>query len=74
MVAAHQAGKLPPLLDKAYFSRPRPIYELYDLEQDPSELQNLSGNADLADVERELRHAMIEKMILDFDYLPLPPE
>jgi N-sulfoglucosamine sulfohydrolase len=48
------------------------VYELYDLEADPSELNNLSGKPELAKVERELRVALAEKMILDFDYLPLP--
>jgi len=70
--AAHDAGTLPAELTATYFSQPRPVYELYDLEADPSELKNLSGTTALADVERELRLALAEKMILDFDYLPLP--
>ena len=48
------------------------MYELYDLATDPSELNNLSGQPEHAAAERELRIAMAEKMILDFDYLPLP--
>ena len=48
------------------------VYELYDLETDPSELRNLSGRPEAAQVERELRLALAEKMLLDFDYLPLP--
>ena len=59
-------------LRATYFTTPRPVYELYDLEADPSELNNLSGKPELAAVERELRVALAEKMILDFDYLPLP--
>jgi N-sulfoglucosamine sulfohydrolase len=55
-----------------YFTHPRPVYELYDLEQDPSELNNLSGKREVAVVEQELREALAEKMILDWDYLPLP--
>jgi N-sulfoglucosamine sulfohydrolase len=55
-----------------YFTTPRPVYELYDLEVDPSELNNLSGKAEFAKVEKELREALAEKMILDWDYLPLP--
>ena len=51
---------------------PRPVYELYDLEADPSELKNLSGSPALSEVEHELRVALAEKMILDWDYLPLP--
>jgi N-sulfoglucosamine sulfohydrolase len=70
--AAHEAGTLPAPLARTYFTTPRPVYELYDLSADPSELNNLSGQPELASVERELRIALAEKMILDFDYLPLP--
>jgi hypothetical protein len=72
MVAANEAGRLAPELQLAYFTAPRPVYELYDLERDPSELNNLSGHRELATIERELRSALTEKMITDFDYLPLP--
>lgn len=55
-----------------YFTTPRPVYELYDLEADPAELNNLSGNPEIAKTEHELRAALAKKMILDWDYLPLP--
>jgi arylsulfatase A-like enzyme len=70
--AAQDAGQLPAGVSATYFTSPRPVYELYDLDRDPSELTNLSGRTELAGVERELRTAMAEKMVLDFDYLPLP--
>ncbi|MCB1203055.1 MAG: sulfatase [Verrucomicrobiae bacterium] len=69
---AHAAGKLAPGVSATYFTTPRPVYELYDLETDPSELENLSGKPELAEVEKGLREALAEKMILDWDYLPLP--
>lgn len=72
MIATNEQGTLAPELRRAYFTTPRPVYELYDLERDPSELNNLSGTAAVAAVERELREALIDKMIVDFDYLPLP--
>lgn len=72
MKAANGEGRLAPGLTATYFTTPRPVYELYDLESDPSELNNLSGKPELAAVERALRVALAEKMILDFDYLPLP--
>jgi arylsulfatase A-like enzyme len=72
MKAAYSAGTLPAPLRATYFTTPRPVYELYDLEADPSELNNLAGKPELAAIERELRVALAEKMILDFDYLPLP--
>jgi arylsulfatase A-like enzyme len=70
--AAQEGGELPDGVSATYFTAPRPVYELYDLEKDPSELNNLSGQAELAGVERELRAALAGKMVLDFDYLPLP--
>lgn len=72
MQAAHAAGQLPAGMSATYFTAPRPVYELYDLQNDPWELNNLSGKAEMAVVERELRVALTEKMILDYDYLPLP--
>ncbi len=70
--AAAAEGKLAPGLQATYFTTPRPVYELYDLDNDPSELNNLSGRPELAAVEQELRETLAEKMILDWDYLPLP--
>jgi hypothetical protein len=48
------------------------VYELYDLESDPSELKNISGAPEYTDIERELRIVLAEKTISDVDYLPLP--
>lgn len=72
MQQADAQGKLSAGLHATYFEFPRPVYELYDVQQDPSELNNVSGSPELQAVERELRTALAEKMILDFDHLPLP--
>ena len=72
MTAANEAGQLSAELRATYFTTPRPVYELYDVAADPSELKNLSGTPALREVEQELRVALAEKMIVDFDYLPLP--
>ena len=72
MKDANNAGQLSAGVKATYFQTPRPVYELYDLEKDPSELNNVAGNREHAKVEDELRMALSEKMIVDFDYLPLP--
>jgi arylsulfatase A-like enzyme len=72
ITAANEQGKLAAGLRATYFTTPRPVYELYDLQVDPSELNNLSGDRSLRAIEHELRVALTEKMMLDFDYLPLP--
>jgi len=71
MTDEHLWGRLDPVFDQAYYGR-RTVLELYDLEKDPAELHNLAGTPELRSVERELLVAVQEKMILDWDYLPLP--
>ena len=68
----HNEGKLEPQFERAYFTNPRPVYELYDVTRDPGELNNLAGKAEYQKVEHELKAALQEKMILDYDFLPLP--
>lgn len=70
MLAAHRAGTLKPEHERAYFQRPRPILELYDLEADPGELHNLAGSDQYRDVEQALKQAMQEKIITDYDFVP----
>jgi arylsulfatase A-like enzyme len=66
------AGKLSPLHARLYFSPTRPMFELYDLEADPHELTNLAGKPEAAAVEKELKAALQEWMILERDFVPLP--
>jgi arylsulfatase A-like enzyme len=68
----HRDGKLSPELDRLYFSPTRQMFELFDLEADPAELKNLAGTKEVAAVERELKAALQEWMILQRDFLPLP--
>ena len=70
IVAAHEAGKLKPEHERAYFQRPRPVLELYDLDADPGEMNNLAGQSELNDVQQTLMAAMQEKMIVDSDFVP----
>jgi arylsulfatase A-like enzyme len=72
MKAAHNAGTLAERFTKTYFTTPRPTFELYDLDADPGELRNLAGNPKYRDAELELKRALTEKMVLDWDFLPTP--
>lgn len=68
----NKAGKLSAELSKLYFAPTRPMFELYDLEADPAEMKNLAGTSDVAAVEKELKTALQEWMILERDFVPLP--
>jgi len=72
MLAAHKAGSLKPQFVKAYFTAPRPTFELYDLDADPGELNNLAGKPEFKEHELALNRALTEKMVLDWDFLPAP--
>lgn len=69
---AHAAGRLSPLHNRLFFQNPRPIIELYDLQEDPYELNNLAGSKKLSDVETTLREELEAWMIREHDFLPLP--
>ena len=71
IVDAHQAKTLPAKLDRIYFQRPRPIFELYDLQADPYEFDNLAGKPAMKTIETDLRHRMDNWQVLSHDYLPL---
>ena len=72
MSAAFAEGKLASEFVRSYFTCPRSTYELYDCDADPGELTNLAGNPKYAQIERELKEALTEKMVLDWDFLPTP--
>lgn len=67
-----KAKKLPEPLNALYDGRPREMLELYDLAADPDEFANLIGKPQAAAAEKELRAALVEWMILERDFLPLP--
>lgn len=70
ILAAHRAGTLRPEHERAYFQRPRPVLELFDLDADPGELNNLAGRPETRQVQQALMEAMQEKMIVDYDFIP----
>jgi N-sulfoglucosamine sulfohydrolase len=72
LMQQHKDGKLTALQERLYFSPTRPMFELYDLVSDPSEFNNLAGKPEAAAVEKKLKAALQEWMILQRDYVPLP--
>jgi N-sulfoglucosamine sulfohydrolase len=68
----HEKGQLPAELDRLYFAPSRPMFEVYDLQEDPNEMTNLAGRMEVAEVERELKAVMQEWMIVERDFVPLP--
>jgi len=70
--AAHMAGRLSPLHDRLLFQNPRPIIELYDLNSDPHELNNLADDSSFAAVAKSHREELEKWMIRENDHLPLP--
>ena len=65
-------GRLSALHTRLLFSPTRPIFELFDLQNDPHEFENLIGKPEHAQLEREMKARLQEWMILERDYLPLP--
>jgi N-sulfoglucosamine sulfohydrolase len=68
----HKDGKLDSRMSQLYFSPTRPLFELYDLANDPNEFNNLAGKPEAGAIEKELKAAMQEWMILQRDFVPLP--
>ncbi|MEO0445975.1 MAG: sulfatase [Verrucomicrobiota bacterium] len=69
---AHQAGELSETHARLYFRNPRPIFELYDVEEDPFQLTNLAGRESMMATQTKLRESLDRWMIREGDYLPLP--
>ena len=69
---ARKNGKLSETHERIFFQHPRPIFELYDLENDPFELNNLAGRASIRKIETGLREKLDQWMVSESDYLPLP--
>lgn len=72
IVKMHESGKLAPTQDRLYFAARRPMFELFDLQADPFEMNNLAGKPESAATEKQLKAALQEWMILERDFVPLP--
>lgn len=54
------------------FTKERPMFELYDLVNDPHEFVNLSGKEQYRETEHQLKAALHRWMIIYRDVVPLP--
>lgn len=68
----HEEGKLAPKFSEMYFSKTRPMFELYDLEKDPTESRNLIDDPAYKAIRDELIVRLTYKMIDDEDFATLP--
>ena len=62
---ARSTMELPPASEKMW--HPKPIEELYDLQDDPMELNNLAGNPDYQDKKEELKDALHQSILINRD-------
>jgi len=68
----HDAGNLPAAAE-LFFAANKPVEELYDLESDPHEINNLAGSKDHAKILKRLRAAHTQ-WVLDTKDVGLIPE
>lgn len=68
----HSEGKLNPKYSELYFSATRPMFELYDLEADPTESINQIDNPAFKEIRDRLIVQLTYKMIDDEDFVNLP--
>jgi hypothetical protein len=57
LIRAHEAGELNAIQER-WFAHSKPVEELYDLEHDPHELNNLAGNPEYDEKLAELRQEL----------------
>jgi hypothetical protein len=69
---AHRGKTLATLHQRLLFAVPRPIFELYDLQEDPYELTNLAGQSATEEIETTLRNELGKWMVRESDFLPPP--
>jgi arylsulfatase A-like enzyme len=74
LLKSHTENSLGELYNRLYFYKERPIFELYDLNKDPFELNNLAGQKESIEIEKTLRNEMEAKMLKDHDFLPVPSD
>ena len=72
IVEANNRNALSSLHQRLYFQKERPIFELYDLKNDPYQLNNLAGKKEYEQIELILTQELDWWMVREHDFLPLP--
>ncbi|MFS8616189.1 MAG: sulfatase [Solitalea sp.] len=72
LTALNRSGSLDSTFSRLLFANPRPMFELFDLQEDPYELKNLYGCSELKDIQKQLLTALNRWMIRYRDFVPLP--
>lgn len=73
LIELSKQGKLEPrFAGTTLFTAQRPMFELFDLENDPDEFNNLAGKAEYKEIEYQLKKALHQWMIRYRDVVPLP--
>lgn len=73
LITQNERGNLPEVFSQTYiFTDERPMFELYDLKNDPHEFNNVYGQDDYAAIENELKALLHKWMIVNQDVVPLP--
>jgi hypothetical protein len=66
-------GKLDAKLAELYLAPARPMFELYDLKDDPHEMTNLAGRTgETNKIEQDLKGQLAAWQIRHRDFVPLP--
>ncbi|MEX0324298.1 MAG: sulfatase [Puniceicoccaceae bacterium] len=70
-LAIKEAPSLPSPYKRLYRDTPRPFVEIFDVDKDPFQLNNLFGKPEMEEIEREMRIALEKQMIREGDFVPL---
>lgn len=72
IIKAREQGRLSALHERLIFQQPRPVFELFDLENDPYELNNVADREETKEIMMQLRIELAKWMIREADFLPMP--
>ena len=72
IIENHRDETIRPYFDLAVAKRPE--FELFDVKNDPGNLNNLSGNPDYSEIENEMKEALMQELIRSEDPRVVGPD